>query len=104
MQEQARPRTTGPFKLDQTYITEIEKGWVRSDQWERGKASKVNMDFLYSPLKSTEVNGVCYPAERLQQLMFKTPTHLASTTSLTMNYHSTPAKRPMSVLSPATPK
>lgn len=103
VQEQPRPRTSGPFKLDQTYISEIEKGWVRSDQWERGKASKANMDFLHSPLKSAEINGVCYPAERLQQLISKTPTHLASTL-YPANHFTPPTQRTTSVLTPSTPK
>lgn len=99
--ELIRPKTSGPFKLDQTYIEEIEKGWVRSDNWEKGQALQVNMDFLHSPLKSGEVNGVSYPANRLQTLISNTPAHLTPGGHI-INY--TSPQRNSSVLSPSTPK
>lgn len=57
-------------------MDEIEKGWVRSDHWEKASAAKVNMEFLSSPLRCEAVNGVTYPADRLKLLIANnTPTH-----------------------------
>lgn len=68
-QEMVRPKPSGPFKLDQDFINEIEKDWVRSELWQIPKPLDVDTGFLYSPLKSAEVNGVSYPADRLQRLI-----------------------------------
>lgn len=76
--ELPRSKPSGPFKLDQDFITEIEKDWVRSENWNIPKASDVNLDFLYSPLKIAEVNGVSYPADRLQRIISNASQHLIS--------------------------
>lgn len=73
-----KPKSSGPFKLDQGYIEEIEQGWVRSDKWEKFHPLQINTDFLHSPIRSAEVNGVSYPADRLQRLVADAPTHLLS--------------------------
>lgn len=83
-----RPKPSGPFKLDQEYIHEIEKGWVRSEQWQIPKPLDINTDFLYSPLKSAEVNGVSYPADRLHRLISNASQHmLTSPVSHGLNYN-----------------
>lgn len=71
-----RPKSSGPFKLDENFINDIEDGWVRSERWEKGRALDVNTEFLHSPLRSCEVNGVSYPADRLQHLISTAPAHL----------------------------
>lgn len=82
-----RPKPSGPFKLDQDFINEIEKDWVRSDQWQIPKQLDVNTDFLHSPLKSAEVNGVSYPAERLHRLISNAPQHMMSPVSHGLSYN-----------------
>lgn len=99
--EQQRPKPSGPFRLDDNYIDEIEKGWVRSDQWEKASAAKVNMEFLYSPLKFEEVNGVSYPAERLRNLIANTPTHAPSAGHNITYQASSPMQHNLAVLSPS---
>lgn len=86
-QETVRPKPSGPFKLDQDFINGIEKDWVRSEQWKIPKPLDVETGFLYSPLKSAEVNGVSYPADRLQRLISTASQHmLSSPVSHAMNY------------------
>lgn len=88
-QEAVRPKPSGPFKLDQDYINEIEKDWVRSELWQIPKPLDVDTGFLYSPLKSAEVNGVSYPADRLQRLISAASQHmLTSPVSHGLNYSS----------------
>lgn len=50
-------------------IKEIERGWIRVDQLPLREPAKVDLGFLYSPLKLYEVNGVTYPKDRLEQLI-----------------------------------
>lgn len=92
MNETTVRKPSGPFKLDEDYIKEIEKDWIRSDTWERGTMNHVNLDFLYSPLKTKPVNGVCYPAERLQQLIAR---------SQVTGHYTSPNRNMSSVLTPA---
>lgn len=87
-QEMVRPKPSGPFKLDQDFINEIEKDWVRSELWQIPKPLDVETGFLYSPLKSAEVNGVSYPADRLQRLISTASQHMLASPVVnhTMNY------------------
>lgn len=71
-----KPKPSGPFKIDQDYIEEIEKDWIRSEKWNKCKTLEINADFLNSPLRSANVNGVSYPADRLQRLISNAPSHL----------------------------
>lgn len=84
-----RPKPSGPFKLDQEFISDIEKDWVRSEQWQIPKPLDVQTDFLNSPLKSADVNGVSYPAERLQRLISSAPhqQHMMSPVGHGVNYN-----------------
>ena len=68
-----KPRVSGPFKLDENVIAEIEKDWVRSDDLPKLETPNFDYSFLYSPLKSAEINGISYPADRLKMLMSNTP-------------------------------
>lgn len=92
-------KPTGPFKLDEDYIREIEKGWIKSDQWEKGRIVPANLDFLHSPLKVYEVNGVSYPADRLQRLISNA--HLQAAGHLNTT---SPQRAVTSALSPAAAK
>lgn len=86
MQESPRTKPNGPFNLVQGFIEDIEKDWVQSDKWHRAKVLEVNSDFLHSPLRSADVNGVSYPADRLQRLISNAPSHLITTGTHQMNY------------------
>lgn len=86
MQESPRTKPSGPFNLVQDFIEDIEKDWVQSDKWQRGKILEVNSDFLHSPLRSADVNGVSYPADRLQRLISNAPSHLIKTGAHPLNY------------------
>lgn len=80
MKESPRPKTSGPFKLDDHFIDEIEKDWVRSEKWDKAQVLQKDTDFLHSPLRSADVNGVQYPADRLQRLISNAHTpHLVTT-------------------------
>lgn len=96
-QETPRARSSGPFKLDESYINEIERDWIRSDKWEKGQLCQVDLAFLHSPLKSCSVNGVSYPADRLQRLISDSATQLQASGQI-QNYTSPP--RNLSILSP----
>lgn len=61
--------TTGPFGLDPAVIAEIEKDWVRASDQPKLELPTVDLSFLHSPLKIAEINGVAYPAERLNLLI-----------------------------------
>lgn len=87
MQESPRTKPSGPFNLVQDFIEDIEKDWVQSDKWQRGKTLEVNSDFLHSPLRSADVNGVSYPADRLQRLISNAPSHLVPTGTRPLNYN-----------------
>lgn len=102
-QEQPKQKPSGPFKLDQTYIEEIEQGWVRSDEWEKVSAAKVNMDFLYSPLRCEEVNGVSYPMDKLRNLMANAQTSTRGTTGAhNVSFQvSSPMQNNSSILTPS---
>lgn len=65
------PHVKGPFTLDWDYIAEIEKDWIRVDQLPKREPAKVDLSFLYSPLKVHEVNGVKYPEEKFKALLAK---------------------------------
>lgn len=68
-----KPRVTGPFGLDPNVIADIEKDWVRVDDFPPlAQRQPVDMDFLNSPLAVSVVNGVSYPVERLKVLMNRT--------------------------------
>lgn len=75
MHETPRSKPSGPFKLDQDFINDIEKDWVRSETWQIPKPKEVQTDFLYSPLKSAVVNGTSYPADKLHRLISNAPQH-----------------------------
>lgn len=60
---------------------------MRSELWQIPKPLDVETGFLYSPLKSAEINGVSYPAERLQRLISTASQQmLTSPVSHAMNY------------------
>lgn len=85
--------------MDEDFINEIEKGWIKSDQWEKGRVVPANLDFLHSPLRVSEVNGVSYPADRLQCLISNA--HLQTASHMNI---SSPKRTTSSTLSPAAPK
>lgn len=63
--EQFRRPPTGPFKLDQNVIEDIEKNWIRCDQLKKSNFQPLDLEFLDEPLKT---DGV-YPAHKLEALM-----------------------------------
>lgn len=64
-----KPKVSGPFNLDPDIIADIEKGWIRTEQLPLREIRKVNLDFIKSPLKVVEKNGISYPADRLRELV-----------------------------------
>lgn len=84
MYEPAQSRApSGPFGLDKDIIGDIEKDWTRCDQIKLTQFSPIDLTFTEQPLKTKMINGVCYPSERLNQLMLnKSPSrpHSANVT------------------------
>lgn len=60
---------SGPFGLDPKVIADIEKDWIRCDEIKLKQFSPIDLTFFEQPLKSKMINDVCYPTERLNQLM-----------------------------------
>lgn len=74
---------SGPFGLDAGIIAEIEKDWIRCDQIKFAQYSPIDLKFTEHPLETKIINGVCYPSDRLNQLMLnKSPSrpHSANVT------------------------
>lgn len=73
------PKPSGPFKLDQAVIDEIEKDWVRvGDQPAVAERPAVDLAFMHSPLKIVEIDGTGYPRDRLDALLHGRPLSAAA--------------------------
>lgn len=70
-----KPKVSGPFGFDPNVISDIEKGWVRSDEMSQPQLTSVDLSFLRSPLKSAEFNGIAYPTDKLHQLISRPQQH-----------------------------
>lgn len=64
---------SGPFKLDPVVIADIEKNWTRADNIKQTHLKPLDFTFIEQPLSIKPSNGVCYPADRLAQLLTKCP-------------------------------
>lgn len=60
---------SGPFGLDSEIIGDIEKDWMRCDEIKLMQFTAIDLSFTEQPLKTKMINGVCYPNERLNQLV-----------------------------------
>lgn len=69
LQEAQQPRNTGPFRLDPDVIADIEKDWVKCDQIKTTHYPPLDLTFMDQPIRIIPINGVSYPAERLQKLL-----------------------------------
>lgn len=75
LQEQAQEpkRPSGPFRLNDEIIAEIEKNWIRVDQIELKQITPLDLSFLESPINVIPSNGISYPNDRLNQLLAQCP-------------------------------
>jgi cytoskeleton-associated protein 5 len=71
---QAQRGPSGPFRLDEGLIAEIEHNWVRSEKTHLAELRPIDLGFLDEPIKIKPYNGVSYPAEKLALLLTKSPT------------------------------
>lgn len=72
--QQAQRGPSGPFRLDEGLIAEIEHNWVRSEKIHLAEMRPLDLGFLDEPIKIKPYNGVSYPAEKLALLLTKSPT------------------------------
>lgn len=63
-----RRRLSIDTKLDENIMEEIERNWVRSGDLKEFKLIPVYLSYLHSPLKSHDVNGVCYPRDNIYEI------------------------------------
>lgn len=74
MQSYVHPRApSGPFKLDENLIAEIEKDWIRVDQMKQKQMTPIDLMFSEQSIRIKPNNGFVYPTERLNQLLAKSP-------------------------------
>lgn len=66
------PKVSGPFKLDENVIAEIEKNWIKADQHRILDLPNIDISFIYEPIKVIPVRGVAYPEDKFQQLLART--------------------------------
>lgn len=73
---------SGPFRLEEGLIAEIEHNWIRSDKIHLAELRPLDLGFLNEPMKIKPYNGVSYPSEKLAQLLTTTrsPTRPQSAT------------------------
>ncbi|XP_055592596.1 protein mini spindles isoform X2 [Uranotaenia lowii] len=70
--EVSAPKVSGPFKLDDNVIADIEHNWVKADQHRKLDLPQIDVAFLYEPIKVISVRGAQYPEEKFQQLLART--------------------------------
>lgn len=75
------PKPSGPFKLDEKFISEIENGWVKVDQRPKLQLKPIDMSSIDTPLKA---DGV-YPTTKLHLLMQQKSPHRGGSSSIPMN-------------------
>ncbi|XP_039442787.1 protein mini spindles-like isoform X1 [Culex pipiens pallens] len=65
-------RPSGPFKLDENVIAEIECNWVKAEQHRKLDLPKIDVSFIYDSITVIPVRGVAYPEDKFQQLLART--------------------------------
>lgn len=68
----APSKPSGPFKLDENVIAEIECNWVKADQHRKLDLPNIDVSFIYDPITVIPVRGVAYPEDKFQQLLART--------------------------------
>lgn len=69
-----QPRAvSGPFKLDENLIAEIEKDWTRVAYIKQTQFPEIDFSLLNEPPGARCKSGFEYPKERLNHLMTKSP-------------------------------
>lgn len=102
MQNYAHPRApSGPFKLDENLIAEIEKDWIRVDQMKHKQLQPLDLMFSEQSIRIKSNNGFVYPTERLNQLLTKSPPRPQSA-NVSMYSVSSPQHFSPSSMRPAT--
>ncbi|XP_058831203.1 protein mini spindles isoform X2 [Topomyia yanbarensis] len=66
------PKVSGPFKLDENVIAEIECNWVKAEQHRKLDLPMIDVTFIYDSIKVIPVRGVAYPEDKFQQLLART--------------------------------
>ncbi|XP_058466115.1 protein mini spindles isoform X2 [Malaya genurostris] len=66
------PKVSGPFKLDENVIAEIECNWVKAEHHRKLDLPTIDVSFIYDSIKVIPVRGVAYPEEKFQQLLART--------------------------------
>ncbi|XP_062564823.1 protein mini spindles isoform X2 [Armigeres subalbatus] len=66
------PKVSGPFKLDENVIADIESNWVKADHHRKTELPPIDISFIYEPIKVIPVRGIAYPDEKFQQLLART--------------------------------
>lgn len=69
MNNQVQRGPSGPFRLDEGLIAEIEHSWIRSEKIHLADLRPLDLGFLNEPIKIKPYNGVSYPSEKLAQLL-----------------------------------
>lgn len=72
-QSQEPKRPSGPFKLNEEIIADIEKNWIRVDQIPLKQLAPLDFSFSDQPITVIPSNGISYPNDRLTQLLAQCP-------------------------------
>ncbi|XP_055533540.1 protein mini spindles isoform X2 [Wyeomyia smithii] len=70
--EVSQPKVSGPFKLDENVISEIECNWLKADCYRKKDLPKIDVAFIYESIKVIPVRGVAYPEDKFQQMLTRT--------------------------------
>ncbi|XP_055620315.1 protein mini spindles isoform X2 [Toxorhynchites rutilus septentrionalis] len=95
--EESHPKVSGPFKLDENVIADIECNWVKADQHRKLDLPNIDVAFIYESIKVIPVHGVAYPDDKFQQLLART-LHRPMSSTHTRDYAMSP---PSHLRSPA---
>lgn len=63
------PKVSGPFKLDENVIADIECNWVKADQHRKLDLPQIDVSFIYDSIKVIPVRGIAYPDDKFRQLL-----------------------------------
>ncbi|XP_053685172.1 protein mini spindles [Sabethes cyaneus] len=66
------PKISGPFKLDDNVISEIECNWLKADNHHKLDLPTIDVSFIYESIKVIPVRGVAYPEDKFQQMLTRT--------------------------------
>lgn len=82
--------SSGPFKLDQDVIAEIERGWIRADDIQQANLAPLDFSFSEQTVRIKPSNGYSYPVERLTQLLTRGPSQRPQSANVSLYSASSP--------------